>query len=340
MSQKGSPAMVGAFVLGAILLCLAGIIMLGSKGLFHRTYPFVSFFQHSVNGLNQGAAVKYKGVSIGSVDEIRLPLATGTEDSPVLVFFSIDAEKLRSSSGKELGMADLRKAIDAGLRARLEQESFVTGLLYVSIAYLPGSEASLHESIEGVSEIPTAPSEIEEVTGQIKALVDRFSKMDLAGLVDDLHSTILSVKQLLGSEDVEGTWKSLDRTLAGIGDAAASVDREIGPLVESLRAAADEFRTVGQDLQEASADSRRTMNSIEKLASALERSVETLTQSIQATLAETKAVLDPSSPPLVRLEQTLTDLSAMARAARAFLETLERDPSALLRGKGRTEEPR
>jgi hypothetical protein len=42
MSRKTSPALVGTFVLGAILLALAGIMLLGSKDLFRETYPFVT----------------------------------------------------------------------------------------------------------------------------------------------------------------------------------------------------------------------------------------------------------------------------------------------------------
>jgi hypothetical protein len=51
-------------------------------------------------------------------------------------------------------------------------------------------------------------------------------------------------------------------------------------------------------------------------------------------------VFDPTSPPVVRLESALEELGATARAARAVLELLERDPAALVRGKGTPEEQR
>ena len=80
MNKKISPTLMGAFVVGALALLVIAIIALGSGRLFRKTYEFVLFFQGSVNGLNVGAPVKYKGVEIGSVTDILLQLektATG-----------------------------------------------------------------------------------------------------------------------------------------------------------------------------------------------------------------------------------------------------------------------
>jgi len=55
---------------------------------------FVSFFSGSVNGLNAGAPVKFRGVPIGSVTEMRFRLAKGTSTTPeelrIPVWFEID----------------------------------------------------------------------------------------------------------------------------------------------------------------------------------------------------------------------------------------------------------
>ncbi len=340
MRRKNSPAMVGAFVLGAALLALGGIVLLGSKDLFREKYPFVSHFHSSVNGLREGAPVKFKGVEVGKVDEIRLPLTSHPHDPPVVVFFSLDARKLRSSEEDELAPEELEHAIEAGLRVRLEQESFVTGLLYLSIANVPEWKAEFHDPIEGFPEIPTAPTEFEQLTGQVKRFIDRLEDVDLAALVGDVQVMIQSVAELFRSEQVQDALISLNETLVSVDDAAAVFRQQVGPLVESLQAAAERIEAVGIDLEGTGAEARQTLDKIENLAGTLEQSIEELTSSVEATLQAARAVLDPASPPLARLERALAELSATARTARAVLEILERDPAALVRGKGTPEEER
>jgi len=65
MGKKINPATVGAFVLGAVGLILAAIVVFGSGHLFRKTHEFVIYFGGDINGLRVGAPVKFKGVEIG-----------------------------------------------------------------------------------------------------------------------------------------------------------------------------------------------------------------------------------------------------------------------------------
>ena len=67
MNHRVSPMLIGAFVLGALLLAVMAVVVIGSGRYFRRTSPFVLYFPGSVNGLREGAAVKFRGVEIGSV---------------------------------------------------------------------------------------------------------------------------------------------------------------------------------------------------------------------------------------------------------------------------------
>ena len=71
MVNKISPTFLGAFVVGAILCMVAGVLLFSGGKFFTEKVPFVLFFDSSVEGLNIGAPVIFRGVQVGQVTEIE-----------------------------------------------------------------------------------------------------------------------------------------------------------------------------------------------------------------------------------------------------------------------------
>ena len=61
MSKRFSPAVIGAFVVGALAVLITAIMVVGSGKLFQKQYEFVCMFEGNLNGLKVGAPVKYSG---------------------------------------------------------------------------------------------------------------------------------------------------------------------------------------------------------------------------------------------------------------------------------------
>src|SRR5215471_19036467 len=72
MPKRFSSVAIGIFVVSSLALGIIALAVLGSGSLFRKSHKFICFFQGSLNGLKVGAAVKVRGVEIGSVSEIRL----------------------------------------------------------------------------------------------------------------------------------------------------------------------------------------------------------------------------------------------------------------------------
>ncbi|MEE8143619.1 MAG: MlaD family protein, partial [Planctomycetota bacterium] len=70
MSKKSNPAMIGIFVLGALVLGVAGIIILGGGLFFAEEIIWAVYFDSSLKGLEVGAPMSFRGVPVGSVKEI------------------------------------------------------------------------------------------------------------------------------------------------------------------------------------------------------------------------------------------------------------------------------
>lgn len=349
MSKHANPAVIGAFVLGAAAIAVLAVVLLGAGALFRRSSPFILYFEGSVNGLHTGAQVKFKGVEIGKVKSIRIPLRSGTPDLPISVLIELDSDRLSRPGGEGLlsERLDLTDEIAKGLRAQLESESFVTGILFVSLKYAPETEAKLHGSLDDALEIPTIPAPLEAMQSEVALILSELRRIDFKNLVDQMTRALTTLADLIAAPETHSALTSLDQTLVSIRTAAQKFEAEFGPLVESLRATADGTRELQTELRQGVASVHRTLDSVDTLVGTIDRHAEPLLASVQAsferlqalagtletTLRTTRNLIDPESPLAVELRAAMAEVARTAKSTRALMEYLERNPSALVRGK-------
>lgn len=349
MSARANQVKIGAFVIGGIALLVGAVAVLGSGRLFRRTYPFVSYFDGSVNGLRPGAAVKFKGVEIGSVDRVRIPFRVDSNDQPIEVFYSINSGLLHQGGEPEGDYGEtLQQAIANGLRAQLESDSLLTGILHVSVAFTEEKkEAVLHAPIEGVMEIPTVPPPLQEIGGAIRRIVDEIGQYDLQALLASLHGTLDAVGDLARSPGIPATMAALEKTLQSVDRVMVKLEANIDPLSRSIETAATSVGKAGQDIGVGIASVTATMETVQRVSVGLGDDVrplvgslktssdelQVLARELQTSLASARVLLDPEAPIAVELSATLRSLGEAARSTRALFELLHRDPAALVRGK-------
>ncbi len=123
MAKRANPALIGGFVVGALLLAVTGLVVLGGGHFFRLTKPMVAYFEGSVKGLSIGAPVTFQGVRIGTVSDVRVVIDTKDLKMATPVFFEIDAGRLTEASGATLklrkGSEGMKTLIQRGLRAEL-----------------------------------------------------------------------------------------------------------------------------------------------------------------------------------------------------------------------------
>jgi paraquat-inducible protein B len=328
MGKRANPAIVGAFVVGAVVLAVVGVALFGSGRLFRTTYEYVMYFTGDVNGLKIGAPVKFKGVEIGRVQDILLNVsqmsvfdssapqaAAGKVRIPVII--EIDQDALSEKGGHiKPDPKTLKLLIDRGLRGQMAMESFVTGLLYVKLDLFPGSELDLvADSSVRYVEIPTLPTPLEEAQMKAAEFLAKLKEADIKGLIDHLSSTVQGIDRMVNSPKLHETVDTLP-VLARNLDAAVS---RFSATMESVQGLAKSF------------DSK-----VDPLVLSLQSTAKDAAQTMRAatsTLNNADVVLQPSSPVMYQLGRTLADLAEAAQAIRRFAEDLERNPSALVRGK-------
>lgn len=318
MSNKANPVAIGAFVLGAVVLTIVALLVLGSGKLFRHTTRAVCFFTGDVMGLNVGAPVKFKGVDVGSVAEVRLRIPEETSQPtpesvkagvrmPVII--EIDNDKVtQEGATKPLDPERLKHLIEVGLRARLVSQSLVTGLLLVALDFNPEiPPVFVLPRDSKLLEIPTAPTSMQQIQAAAQDVVRRLEAIDLERLVGAATGALEGVQRLASSpalqtaiDDLPATMTNVNTTITTMKDLLSRVDREQGPLLQSLKGTSD------------------------KASVALEQA--------DATLHAMQGLIAPNAPLAVDLTLTLRELAVAAHSVRLLADSLDRNPSAIVRG--------
>ena len=336
MKQKISPTLIGAFVVGAIALLVIAIIAFGSGRLFRESKEFVLYFDGSVNGLRIGAPVKFKGVEIGAVKDIRLQLDKATQVDKIPVIIEIDLEKMTSRGASGEVASDLptfRQAIiKMGLRGQLLTESLVTGLLYVGLDLFPNTPIRLVQTRGGhyqYPEIPTTPTSLEEARDAVTRIIDKIEELDFKGLTKSLSETVDGVNQLVNSPDLKASLRAVQQTMPKVDEAlvavrklATNVDGSVASLTTSLNQTSD-----------------ATREAMQQAAVAIKQSDSAL-KAAEAVMINVNGIMDQDSPTFYEFRKSMREVSAAARTLRLLSGYIERNPRALIFGRPENPEGR
>ena len=318
-SKRASPTLIGVFVLGALAIALAGLAVFGSGKLFRRTAQFVMVFGGSVNGLSVGAPVKFRGVQVGSVTKIMLSLPGMTlPELRIPVFIEIDQD-LVSKLGGMINPAEptsFAALIDEGLRAQLQLESIVTGVLFVELDLFPGSPVNLFLPKEsGYLEIPTQPTLLQEASQTGADLIAKLRDVDFDGLVNSIRDAARSVGDLAGSPELRQPLVAAREAMVSARDTL----NEIRPRIPQLASGVDSA-------------SNRLQGSLKRFDTTL-GSLDTALGSLDTTLGSVNRLVDPRAPLVYQLTTTLGDLGKAAQSIRELADYLDRNPSAIITGR-------
>jgi len=321
---------IGAFIVGAILLIFLALLFFSGGNLFSQKERVVMYFDGSVQGLQVGAPIKLKGVILGEITDIQINFNTSDNGNKnnagkgIVTAVTGDlALKRISSKGTDVTREFFEEAIGNGLRAQLNFQSFLTGLLYVELDFFPDTPVTLYGFKKNYLELPTVATGFEELTKNLQ-------EINLKGLVKNLDQLTLRLSNIVQSGVIEKT-------------------------LGSVQSAADSFaltsQTMGQDVGALSKNLNRTSNELTKLLASLNQQTPAVAGDIRASLVrlqESLAELDKASnsvsqsfsedAPLVnQLTDTLTEISRSAQSFRTLSETLDQQPESLLRGKKLTD---
>ena len=348
MDKQASKTLIGAFVVGAVVLIVAGVLIFGSGKLMKKTDTFVLFFESSLQGLSVGSPVLFRGVRIGSVTSITIEANAENLTIHIPVIIEIEPDKIKVIHGERARdvTENLPNLIEKGLRAQLKMGSLLTGQLIIELGFSPDTPAKIVGLNTKHPEIPTIPSALERISDIMKDLP--FDK-----IIDKLLSAVEAIENLVSSPDIPDTLHSLKMTVEDARKLLQNLDSRIDPLAMSIDKTVKEYGKLARDvdaqvkplassvdstLQEAQKLVRNVDGRIEPLVSSIDKSLKQAFDALaqaKKTLAVAEATIEKESPVIYQLDKALKEISRMARSIRSLADYLERHPDALLYGKGK-----
>ncbi len=193
--RKANKTTIGIFVVGAVVLFVAAILVFGSGQLFKQSDKYVVFFDGSIKGLSVGAPVVFRGVRIGSVKDIYLLYDPNSKD--VLISVIIDVELSRVQGAPEvIGYPPYGTFIKRGLRAKLEVQNFITGQLMLAFDFYPDRPAILHHISNQYPELPALPISPD--------IFEMMNDIPIKEISVNLEKTTAGISKLVNSEGFYG----------------------------------------------------------------------------------------------------------------------------------------
>ena len=358
MGGKTNPKLIGAFLLGALLLVIAALLVFGSRQFTSSGSRWVMFFDGSVKGLSVGAPVVFKGVRIGTVADIQLIANPEALTLEIPVIINIEADKFKLTSDKaHFGDTDhdrreiTARLVSRGLRAQLVLQSLVTGQLMIELDFHPDTPIHLKGYEPEMIEIPTIQSGLVKLTKEI-------GDIPLAEMANKLTSAITGIERKINTVDIEETITLLNQLLVradalvehltrwtaalepDVAETLAETRRVAGSLNSGLATVVPETRSTLAEIQatarQASQSLSRLDDELAPMAADARQTLEGARQAmerIEPLLANLQEMTAPHRTLRHDLQSALKEIAAAGRALRLLSETLERHPEALLKGK-------
>jgi paraquat-inducible protein B len=321
MSQKPNPTSIGLFIVTGLALGVIALLLFGSSRLFTQTRDCIVYFNESLNGLNEGAPVKFRGVTIGSVKRVMVHFNQAPHDyaMPVIIEFQEDLIRERMGEQSEFFTQHaLEERIKLGLRASLQAESLVTGVLYVEIR--PNRNAPppvFHQLQKRYPEIPSQPTQIQE-------LLNNLAGLDVKGIVTNVNTLIAKLDVVLDNLRMGDITTGLTNTLASIDRLVASP--EITNSLAAVRTTLDQYRALGDKLN------GRIDPLAESITNSLAEANRTLAE-LRGAADNLRGMLRPDAPLRNDLDQLLQQLAGAAESISSLVEFLKQHPNALITGR-------
>lgn len=330
---------------------------------------FDMYFQDSLHGLKDGAAIEFSGVKVGKVESIKLVQVEDNKRLIARVSVSLNIDKFSPKENAKEAEQLLHDLVSDGLVAQLTVDSLITGAQFISLNipanaehYADSGQGKFQFAARDDGSIPSFPTTVAK-TGLLNFDATRISQ--------ELNKTLASVSELVSSNDIKKILSGLATTTSSIGRISEQLDKEgfSGELLATLNNArqatqdiskllldsrsaigkignaTDQFQkdaslsmrtfsNVANILQKDSSQSMKTFNNVaNKLQKDVAVTLGSISQTSNTMDSSLKATMGEDSGLQYRLQLLINDLSEASKSFSVLADTIQRKPNSVIFGK-------
>jgi phospholipid/cholesterol/gamma-HCH transport system substrate-binding protein/paraquat-inducible protein B len=340
--EKFSYFKIGIFVISAVVIGIIGVVVLGVGTIFQKKSIVETYIDESVQGLDVGSPVKFRGVPVGRVEQISLTSAEyATRREYVLVRVSISSNILPFPVNDPRS-PQLKQALDRGFRIRIAPQG-LTGVAYLEADYLE-PERNPPLEIDWQPEYPYIPStrsRITQLSEAVERILRNFSDIDIAQLSQTIDKSIVAITKLAENANLDKIGAQANALLSEL----RATNRQINTLVsnpELKTAVADVSASAGrarQIIERAEKPINQMLTDLPQATESLNRLVKRL-DSAASDLPQTSTELRQTIQRMNRLlanqqrdiEKTMDNLRAVSENMKEITDNSKKYPSQVLFG--------
>lgn len=268
MSKEANRFRLGLFFSFAFILFIA--VMIWMTGWFNGTSGnlYVCYFNESVQGLNSGSDVRYRGVPIGSIKDIGV----APDGRLVEVIMELDR--------------DFHIASD--IAARVDFMG-ITGLSIINLRVVESGESWIPEFTfdPPVDVIPVVQSQLEMIDKGLRRMTEVISEVDFRAISERTIQLLDNFNSLMDSERFDETLENINNLVADIDTLVivyTNLGRRLDYLAENTDEDIDEFLEIVHLIAEQLTDLAGRLNS-------LSGNTDNILYQLETVLSETRMLL-------------------------------------------------
>lgn len=340
--EKLSYFKIGLFVISAIVIGVIGVVVLGVGSVLQKKSLVETYIDESVQGLDVGSPLKFRGVPVGRVEQISLTSAEyTTRRQYVLVRMSISSNMFQFPVNDPNSPA-LKRELDRGFRIRLAPQG-LTGVAYLEADYLdPERNPPLEIDWRPAHPyIPSTRSRITQLSEAVERILQNIGDINISSLSESVEKSLAAMTKLADSANLEKIGDQTNALLAEV----RTTNRQLNALVSSPElktGLADAAVTAGkarQLIERAEKPLEQMLVDLPQASASLNRMVTRL-DSVTNDLPETSAQLRQTLQRVNRLiatqqrelDRTMENLRVVSENIKEITENSKKYPSQTLFG--------
>lgn len=255
---------IGLFVIVGFLLLAGGMVIFGLGQFFKPKIYVETYVDATIQGIEVGSAVKFRGVTVGRVSNIGFlfteypQVNRSAVENYVVILMEIDREIFPNMFKMKNIQPVLTRGIERGLRVQIEPQG-ITGMNYLEINYV---EPQRFKPINFVWKprnyyLPYAPGELTSLLDSVNKMMHEVENLNIQGigtktmtLLDNVNKTVVDAQFPKLSADAQKVCNDISKA---VNDAkVGQLSDETRELLSQVEKSNDQLRKILGNLEPAS----------------------------------------------------------------------------------------